>query len=463
MAFFNKYPYTDMHELNLDWILAKMRELEIEFDEFKVVNNITFSGQWDITKQYPAWTIVSDNNIGYVSLQPVPVGVPLSNGNYWVEVIDYTAQIAGLENRVIAIENDITNNIKPDILINAAGIADINHKINMDERMFLFVGDSYASQTETWVTPCVQAAGIVNYSNEAVTGTAFYDGSFLNQITYYTGNRDEVTDIVVGGGLNDSIFNSLGANHTALVNAIAAFATYAKANYPNAKLWLSFMGNAIDDAPLLAGRTWDKRSWCKWTYEKWGRANGFTIITHSDAALTCNNATYKSDHMHPNTTGAEYIGYNIANVICTGNPITTYPEFNCSMAAIGNNVLNAGSLKYSVNGYFIDIQLTDLTVNISNDYGTFAGGTEINLVTMSSLYFNKKFIIDCTGLLVLYNGLGYQNVPMVLKFEGNKISLYIYKIKADGSGYETFTKVSGNASVTCGKGITCTIPSYYIN
>ena len=26
--FFDKYPYTDFHELNLDWILSKMRELE---------------------------------------------------------------------------------------------------------------------------------------------------------------------------------------------------------------------------------------------------------------------------------------------------------------------------------------------------------------------------------------------------------------------------------------------------
>ena len=103
--FNHAYPYLDEHELNLDWLIAKMKELNIAFEEFKVVNNITFSGAWDITKQYPAWTIVSDNNIGYVSIQPVPVGVVLTNTDYWVEVIDYTAQIAGLQSRVVALEN----------------------------------------------------------------------------------------------------------------------------------------------------------------------------------------------------------------------------------------------------------------------------------------------------------------------------------------------------------------------
>ena len=33
MGFFNKYPYTDFHELNADWLLMKMQELDKRLDE----------------------------------------------------------------------------------------------------------------------------------------------------------------------------------------------------------------------------------------------------------------------------------------------------------------------------------------------------------------------------------------------------------------------------------------------
>lgn len=161
MATNQRYPYTDIHELNLDWLLTKMKELKIDFDEFKVVNQISFSGAWDITKNYPAWTIVSDNNIGYVSIQPVPAGVLLTNGDYWREVIDYSAQIAGLQSRVVAIEDDIDDNIKPDITALQGDVSDLQSQINtwamfkkvFENKKVVIIGDSLSIPSTTWAEP----------------------------------------------------------------------------------------------------------------------------------------------------------------------------------------------------------------------------------------------------------------------------------------------------------------------
>ena len=97
--FNHAYPYLDEHELNLDWLIAKMKELNIRMDEFEVINSITFSGSWDITKQYPAWTIVDDGGMGYVSIQPVPAGILIGNTNYWRLIADYSVIIADKEHR----------------------------------------------------------------------------------------------------------------------------------------------------------------------------------------------------------------------------------------------------------------------------------------------------------------------------------------------------------------------------
>lgn len=113
--FGNKYPYTNFHELNLDWIINEMKKLHSEWDDFKIVNNIKFDGQWVITKQYPAWTLVNNNNLGYISKKPVPAGISLDNTDYWGLVADYSALLADMQNRIVSIENNITNNIEPEI------------------------------------------------------------------------------------------------------------------------------------------------------------------------------------------------------------------------------------------------------------------------------------------------------------------------------------------------------------
>lgn len=97
---FNQFPYCNFHELNLDWILNKIHELESAWSTYQVLNHITFRGDWVITAQYPAYSVVKNGNNGYLSLKPVPSGIDISNNDYWVEVYDYDQLAAELNQRV---------------------------------------------------------------------------------------------------------------------------------------------------------------------------------------------------------------------------------------------------------------------------------------------------------------------------------------------------------------------------
>lgn len=96
MGLFDHFPYTNVHELNLDWVLSMMKALEAEWEAFAAGNSLTFADPMlhDISKTYAKNTIVLDGNgNAYVSLQAVPVGVGLQNGDYWLMVFDYEAFI----------------------------------------------------------------------------------------------------------------------------------------------------------------------------------------------------------------------------------------------------------------------------------------------------------------------------------------------------------------------------------
>lgn len=82
-SFLNQFPYSDFHEMNLDWILKTMKKLAAEMNDFEAANSIKYEGIWDITKQYTAWAIVNYGNESYIASKPVPQGIPLSDSNYW--------------------------------------------------------------------------------------------------------------------------------------------------------------------------------------------------------------------------------------------------------------------------------------------------------------------------------------------------------------------------------------------
>lgn len=92
MGLFDQFPYTNFHELNLTWILDALKAIQTTTEQFVAINSLKYADpiQWNITSQYEKNTIVIDpqNGTAYISVQPVPSGVSLTNEDYWTVVFD---------------------------------------------------------------------------------------------------------------------------------------------------------------------------------------------------------------------------------------------------------------------------------------------------------------------------------------------------------------------------------------
>lgn len=92
MGLFDNFPYTNFHELNLMWILQALKEIQTTTEQFVAINSLKYADpiQWNIVSQYEKNTIVIDPLTGtaYISVQPVPSGVALTNTDYWTVVFD---------------------------------------------------------------------------------------------------------------------------------------------------------------------------------------------------------------------------------------------------------------------------------------------------------------------------------------------------------------------------------------
>lgn len=91
MAYNYEYPYTDPNRFNVDWLLNAMKNLTNEMKNFVSLNSVKWHDplQWNITTQYERLEIVKNDGTAYLSKRPVPLGVAITNEEYWQEIGDF--------------------------------------------------------------------------------------------------------------------------------------------------------------------------------------------------------------------------------------------------------------------------------------------------------------------------------------------------------------------------------------
>lgn len=197
-----KYPYTDLSALNIDWLIKKLGELAAEMNNFEAVNQIRYAGAWDITKQYPAWSVVTDSNAGYISMKPVPAGIAISNTDYWTLIADYTAIVAGLAGRVTTCETKISS-LEGDV-------RRIDAENWLDGKKVVWYGDSWLTYDGNLVYQFQQHFPTVQITNRGIGGTLltrsniqyFTDNSGYQRITA-AADLDSFDYIFISYGVND--------------------------------------------------------------------------------------------------------------------------------------------------------------------------------------------------------------------------------------------------------------------
>ena len=216
MGIFAKYPYTDFNNLNLDWILQRMREVEAELQRYLDNAVITFADPitWDITEQYTALTVVVDSDgTAYLSKQPVPTGIAISNTDYWLPIFNY---------------DDNINKLRSQIAYNAQDSATTGTALNEGDLVF-WQGTIYKT--------------LVNMS----AGTAFIDGTNITQYTV----DEKINDVSASIGSAISALESSFENYTEqiTVNAGDSATTPVNLHTDDLVLWNDVMYKVLTDMP----------------------------------------------------------------------------------------------------------------------------------------------------------------------------------------------------------------------
>ena len=167
---FENWPYSNFHDLNLDWVLRTMREQVSEIQSKVALINAntadinelkrqteeledqiqtliesgfspSFAGDWDINTAYPKWSLVYVPSSGssYMAVQNVPAGIPITNTDYWQLTADYNAQFAQIQQELDSINASLAS------LLDNAELPDVRDTLWLDPHLYVEhkVGDDY--------------------------------------------------------------------------------------------------------------------------------------------------------------------------------------------------------------------------------------------------------------------------------------------------------------------------------
>lgn len=535
-----QFPYTNTHDLNLDWIIKTLKEMSDKIDNFILNSSIQFADpiEWSDSTDYEQLTVVVYNNTGYISLKSVPAGTAITNTEYWQPIFDMSVimddldelqtlieaadadiddlqtavsalqedvgelvtGLSGVADRVTSLETDNTTN-KAQIQDNKDDIASLknrtsdletdntNNKSNITNlqtrttaientmvknnksKHLLYLGDSYSTYWNNQLFNEIANNMGIPYAqchNVSVSGAAFVDqnNSFLSQVQNYAGNRNEITDILVVGGINDALlaydsYSNVYPDTSALQTAIRNFVTYCNNNYPNAQIHFAYVGGTMATSTYYASLHPAKsQEWAFWAYTVFAAGLGVNVINSYNAIhLSPNN--YDADGLHPNSQyGVPAIAQDIVASFNGRETAHNRPSILVPITASGISASGTLAGFFRIVNDIAELEIPDQYVFITA--GQVIGNVEKEIATLadSGFIIRNPLYVNTTVTISGFSLGSAIQLPAMVIFRDGKVYIKVYK--PGTSDWETLT-AAGASSITFSGIGSIHVPIWQIN
>lgn len=297
--------------------------------------------EWNDKRTYEPLTIVEHEGNSYTSRQFVPLGIDISNEDFWALTGNYNAQVEQYRQEVLAFDGRITKNTN-DIAKNTKDIAGVKSVVdNLESHVgteFIVIGDSWSDtdpSTTTYIKWPItfQKYTRMNIHNYARNGASVVgstpdpgqSGNFLGQVnkaiadTSFDHSRVEL--IVIMGGVND--YRS-GRTFSDVAEAWSGHIASLTAAFPNARI-VSFLNYQI----FLSRDEWN---WTNLAKRIIRERSGCPV--HSMIGWV-SGSQFIADKVHPNDAGYRQLCSNIIACCFGGNPVFVSTTIRKTVAGSG--------------------------------------------------------------------------------------------------------------------------------
>lgn len=279
--------------------------------------------EWTSTRTYEPFTFVTYQGDSYCSRQDTPIGINITNDDYWVKVSDYNAQAVALQRTMTqTIEtaetnmSDIIQTAKNDMTAQVNSVNTVKNELQksldaLKTPNVILCGDSFtAGSLSDWIT-YIHGYNITNYAanGSSLHGKGSGNASFFDQLAHAHSDypdSDDVYMLILYGGVND---HGDGQSYTAAGNNLASWINQATTYFPNTKIVVCY-GNM--------GRSRYERFstyyyWVTNVYNQIFETNNSKWVSlinpiawlmgPSQGALNTADGYFKADNLHPTQKG----------------------------------------------------------------------------------------------------------------------------------------------------------------